>query len=59
METIIVVERRYLNNINIYDELSNLILNFITEYLSNKYHEVYHEFEDVSCNVYEGGLNED
>ena len=55
METIIVVERRYLNNINIYDELSNLILNFITEYLSNKYHEVY----NVSCNVYQGGLNED
>ena len=59
METIIVVKRRYLNNINIYDELSNLILNFITEYLSNKYHEVYNEFEDVNCNVYEGGLNED
>ena len=37
METIIVVERSYLNNINVYDELSNLILNFITEYLSNKY----------------------
>lgn len=59
METIIVVERRYLNNTNIYDELSNLILNFITEYFTNKYHEVYNEVEDMSCNVYEGGLNED